>query len=64
MVLRHETDGCRRSELIEMDSLSSLILEHSAKSIFLILICFSVICYDVEYFAYCKNGTIRLRLVY
>jgi len=47
MVLKLETDGCRRSGLIEMDCLSSFILKHSAHDIIEYFSRFCMICYDV-----------------
>lgn len=47
MVLKLETDGSRRSELIEMNCLSSFILKHSAYDMVELFSRFGMICYNV-----------------
>lgn len=47
MVLKLETDGSRRSELIEMNYLSSFILKHSAYDMVELFSRFGMICYNV-----------------
>lgn len=47
MVLGRETDGCMRSELIEMNCLSSFILKHSAYDMVELFSRFGMICYNV-----------------
>ena len=47
MVLGRETDGCMRSELIEMNCFSSFILKHSAYDMVELFNRFSMICYNV-----------------
>lgn len=47
MVLKLETDGSRRRELIEMDCLSSFILKHSAYDMVELFNRFGMICYNV-----------------
>lgn len=45
MVLKLETDGSKRSGLIEMNCLSSFILKHSAYDMFELFSRFGMICY-------------------
>lgn len=47
MVLKLETDGCRRSGLIEMNCFSSFILKHSAYDMVELFSKFGMICYNV-----------------
>lgn len=45
MVLKHETDGCGRSGLIEMNCLSSFILKHFAYDMVELFSRFGMICH-------------------